>query len=306
MDPTGDEDALWPTRYLTGGRLVVVRGDGATGSAPPPAPAWSGGAEPSLAVEALAAVGRWWHRLDGGQKTVLVVLLVVLTGGLGLLLPLAGVLAQRELERQRGLPPAPARPALGGSPGPEEVLASWDTLEARVAAAAGRAWAETLREPSWSSPHLAANRAAFDGAAEVDHVVDLALRIQRTRYELGPRPAGPAAEYWDRQQAALDRAARQLGRRADALIRHRDQAAALTVELRHLADLERLQRSAVAVDDLTVATAAGSRGEPGLAHVADDIAAVRAAMTELVDLMTRTQAPLADPPPPLPERDRPA
>ncbi|MEU2351031.1 hypothetical protein [Modestobacter sp. NPDC049651] len=302
MDPTADGDALWPTRYLTGDRLVVVRGNGATGAPPTPAPAWPGTA-PSAAVEGMAAVGRWWHQLDGGQKAVLVVLLVLLTGGLGLVVPLAGVLAQRELE-QRGTRPAALPP--GRPPSPEAVLASWDTLEARVAAAAGRAWAETQREPSWHSPHLAANRAAFDGAAEVDAIVDLALRIQRTRYELGPRPAGPAAEYWDRQRTALDRAAHQLGRRADALIRHRDQAAALSVELRHLADLERLERSAVAVDDLTLATAAGGPGEPRLAQVADDIAAVRRAMTDLVDLMTRTRAPLVDPPPPLPERDRPS
>ena len=297
-----EEEPLWPTRYLTDGRLVVLRGNGATGAAP--APRWTADSDPSLAVQGLAGVGRWWGQLDGGQKAVLVALLLLLTGGLGLVVPIAGVLALQSLE-QRGAVPLPAAP--GAAAPPEVVLASWDTVEARVAAAAGRAWAETVREPSWHSPYLAGNRAAFDGAAEVDSVVDLACRIQRTRYELGPRPAGPAAEYWDRQQTALDRAAAQLGRRADALIRHRDQAAALTVELRHLADLERLQRSAVAVDDLTVATsAAGSRADAGLAHVADDIAAARRAMTDLVDLMTRTQAPLAEPPHPLPERDRPA
>ena len=97
--------------------------------------------------------------------------------------------------------------------------------------------------------------------------------------------------------AAPSNAARQLGHRADALIRHRDQAAALSVELQHLADLERMERSAVEVDGLTVETAYPSgRGDGGLGDVAAEIAAVRRAMTDLVDLMTRTRAPLAEPP----------
>jgi hypothetical protein len=69
------------------------------------------------------------------------------------------------------------------------------------------------------------------------------------------------------------------------------------VELQHLTDLERLERSAAEVDVLTVETARGSgRGDGGLGSVADDIAAVRSAMTDLLELMTRTRAPLAQPP----------
>ena len=117
-----------------------------------------------------------------------------------------------------------------------------------MAAAAGRAWAETVREPSWHSPLLAASR--FDGQAEVDRIVDLALRIRRTRVSLGLRPAGSAAEYWDRQSAALEAAAHRLGGRADALIRYRDQAVLLSAELHQLTDLERLERSAAEIDGI--------------------------------------------------------
>jgi hypothetical protein len=245
-----------------------------------------------MSLDWLAWCGREWSRLDGGQKAVLLLLLFLFTGGLGWLLPLAGVLVLRY--RQDQLPAAPPpQPA----PSPEVTLAAWDTIEARVAAAASRAWTETLREPSWHSPFLATARAAFDGDAEVRSVVGLADRIRQARTGLGPRPTGPAAEFWDRQQAALDDAARRLGHRADALIRHRDQAAALSVELQHLSDLERLERSAAEVDALTVETAYGpARGDGGLGSVAGDIIAVREAMTELVDLMTRTRAPLAQPP----------
>ena len=158
--------------------------------------------------------------------------------------------------------------------------------------AAGRAWAETVREPSWHSPLLAASR--FDGQAEVDRIVDLALRIRRARVSLGLRPAGSAAEYWDRQSAALEAAAHRLGGRADALIRYRDQAVLLSAELHQLTDLERLERSAAEIDGITVETA-GS-GDGGLHGVADEVAAVRTAVRELVDLMTRTRAPLAEPP----------
>jgi hypothetical protein len=247
----------------------------------------------------LAWCGREWRRLDGGQQTILAVLLFIFTGGLGLLLPLAGVAVLRYREDTAGtaLPAPPAAPPPPSAAAPAVNLAAWDTIEARVAGAASRAWAETLREPSWNSPFLATTRAAFDGEAEVRQIVDLAHRIGRARAGLGPRPAGPAAEFWDRQQAALDDAARRLGARADALIRHRDQAAALSVELQHLTDLERLERSAAEVDVLTVETSYGSgRGDGGLGSVADDITAVRRAMTELVDLMTRTRAPLAQPP----------
>jgi HAMP domain-containing protein len=151
-----------------------------------------------------------------------------------------------------------------------------------------------VREPSWSSPLLAASR--FDGQAEVDRIVDLALRIRSARVSLGLRPAGTAAEYWDRQSAALEAAALRLGHRADALIRYRDQAALLSAELRQLADLERLERSAAEVDGITAATSAlPGRGDGDLRRVADEVAAVRGAVAELVELMTRTRAPLAEP-----------
>ncbi|WP_345433906.1 hypothetical protein, partial [Modestobacter marinus] len=182
-------------------------------------------------------------------------------------------------------------------PPPEITLAAWDTIEARVAGAASRAWAETLAEPSWQSAYLSRTRESFDGWSEVRQIVDLAIRIQQARGNLGARPTGPAAEFWDRQQIALDDAARRLGSRADALIRHRDQAAALTIELQHLVDLERMERSAAEVDVLTIETTYGSgRGDGGLTSVAEDIAAVRQAMTDLVELMTRTRAPLTEPP----------
>ncbi|WP_222263877.1 hypothetical protein [Modestobacter marinus] len=280
---------LWPDRYLTDGRLVIT---------PPPdrspgpeSPLWEQARDWLVAQEWLVWCGRQWRALDTDQKWVLAVLLLMFTGGLGLLVPAAGVLVVQHRENA-------ARAALPAHPvSPEASLAAWDTIEARVAGAASRAWAETVREPSWHSPYLAATRTAFDGDAEVRQIVDLASRIRQARSRLGLRPTGPAAEFWDRQQTALDDAARRLGHRADALIRHRDQAAALSVELQHLADLERMERSAVEVDGLTVETAYPSgRGDGGLGDVAERIAAVRGAMTDLVDLMTRTRAPLAEPP----------
>jgi hypothetical protein len=292
-----EADPLWPDRYLTDGRLSISR---APGARPPAAssPAWDRFVDQVTRMDWLAWCGREWRSLDGGQQAVLVVLLILFTGGLGLLVPLAGVLVLRYREdRARTALPRPPAAASPAAASPEAVLAAWDTVEARVAGAASRAWAETLREPSWHSPFLAGTRAAFDGDAEVRQVVDLANRIRQARARLGPRPTGPAAEFWDRQQTALDDAARRLGSRADALIRHRDQAAALSVELQHLTDLERMERSAAEVDVLTVETAYGSgRGDGGLGSVAEDIAAVRRAMTDLVDLMTRTRAPLAQPP----------
>ncbi|SET03744.1 hypothetical protein [Geodermatophilus poikilotrophus] len=244
MRTADDGAALWPDRYLTDGRLVVVR---------------SPRREASSRRARLRAVA---VRLDRAARA-----------------------------RLRVPSPAPEPP----QPAPEAAFAAWDTTEARVAAAAGRAWTETVREPSWSSPLLAASR--FDGRADVDRIVDLALRIRSARVSLGLRPAGTAAEYWDRQSAALEAAALRLGRRADALIRYRDQAALLSAELRQLADLERLERSAAEVDGITAATSALSgRGDGDLRGVADEIAAVRGAVAELVELMTRTRAPLAEPP----------
>jgi len=289
---SADEEGrpLWPDRHLTDGRLVISTSRSA-GSIPRTDTGWDRFLD--AAAGWLAWTGREWRALDSGQKTVLVVLLLLFTGGLGLLVPLAGVAVLRYREDQ--VRTALHQPPMAASR--EATLAAWDTIEARVAAAASRAWTETQREPSWHSPFLATTRAAFDGDAEVAQVIDLADRIRQARARLGARPTGPAAEYWDRQQTALDDAARRLGDRADALIRHRDQAAALSVELQHLTDLERLERSAAEVDVLTVETARGSgRGDGGLGSVAEDIAAVRSAMTDLLDLMTRTRAPLAQPP----------
>ncbi|ADB75908.1 hypothetical protein [Geodermatophilus obscurus] len=169
MRTADDGAALWPDRYLTDGRLVVVRSPRREASS-------------RRARLRAAAV-----RLDRAARA-----------------------------RLRVPSPAPEP----SPPAPEAAFAAWDTTEARVAAAAGRAWAETVREPSWSSPLLATSR--FDGQAEVDRIVDLALRIRSARVSLGLRPAGTAAEYWDRQSAALEAAALRLGHRADALIRYRD------------------------------------------------------------------------------------
>ena len=281
--------ALWPSRYLTDGRLLITR------AAPARAPKEN---RPTV----LHRFGRQWRRMRRWQQWVAAFLIGSfaaaplnpvsedLQGAVALIImALIGVLVVASRESPESPAPTPTPPELS--------LAAADTTEARVAAAASRAWVETTREPSWQSPYLAQSRAAFDGGAEVDQIIGLALRIQTARRELGLRPTGPAAEYWDRQHQALENAAHQLGDRADALIRYRDQAALLSVELRHLADLDRMERTAAEIDGLTVETAyASGRGDGGIGTVADEIAGVRQAMTELLDLMTRTRAPLLEPP----------
>jgi hypothetical protein len=293
----GSREELWCSRHLTDGHLVIRRGAEAPQSTRQqefsesmrPVRDWV------LGLDWLAWCGREWLRLSSGQQWGIGVLLFFLTGGIALAVPLAGVV----LHRYREDHPHGTQPVVPAPVPPEAALAAWDTTEARVAGAASRAWLETLREPSWHSPFLAQSRAAFDGQAEVDQIIDLALRIRTARVSLGARPIGPAAEYWDRQHEALERTARQLGRRADVLIRYRDQAALLSHELQQLHDLERLERSAVEIDGLTIETAyAPDRGDGELSNVAEDMAGVREAMTDLVDLMTRTRAPLAEPPPP--------
>ena len=302
MTPDRHAPALWSDRYLLDGRLVVL-------SAPP-------GPERAPASGFRQRVVRGW----GGWRLWQQVLLVFfaapvlagpfgsisedLQGGIGVAgWVLGGIAIWRSRRANRARQPHSAAVAKKDPRTPEQVLASWDTTEARVAGAAGRAWLETMREPAWSSPLLASSRAAFDGWAEVHHITDLAVRIRTARTALGARPSGPAAEYWDRQYEALENTARQLGQRADALIRYRDQTAQLSAELQHLAELERLERSATEIDGLTIETAyASGRGDGGLSGVADEIAGVRAAMTELLDLMTRTRAPLAEPPPGAPPR----
>lgn len=290
MSPESQNDApLWPDRYLLDGRLTILSG--------------SPGPERSRPRDLLRRAVRHWRGWEPWQQ----VASVFVAGPV-----LAGPFGSVSDDLQGGI--GVALWALGGTaiwwarrstpdPGPvhdartpEQLLAAWDSTEARVAGAASRAWLETVREPAWASPFLASSRAAFDGRAEVDRITDLALRLRNARVALGARPTGPAAEYWDRQHDALENAARQLGDRADALIRYRDQTARLSAELQHLTELERLERSATEIDGLTFETAysSGPRGD-GLGSVAEELAGVRTAMTELVDLMTRTRAPLAEP-----------
>ncbi|WP_041775702.1 hypothetical protein [Blastococcus saxobsidens] len=294
-----DREALWPSRHLTDGRLVILRGtENPHQTGQYATPEWVEQVRDwALSLDWLAWCGREWLRLSTGQQWGIGVLLFLFTGGIALLLPLAGVLLHRYREdHPRGEQPVTAAPV-----SPEATLAAWDTTEARVAGAASRAWLETMREPAWHSPLLAQSRAAFDGRAEVDQIIDLALRIRTARASLGARPTGPAAEYWDRQHEALEGAARQLGQRADALIRYRDQAAQFSAELQQLSELERLERSAAEIDGLTAETAYPSgRGDAGMQSLTEEIAGIRMAMTELVDLMTRTRAPLDQPPDPMP------
>lgn len=287
---TDSSAPLWPERYLTDGRIVI-------------APSHRELSTPRRAKASawLQQLGQDWRRLSRKQQWVVAVVLWFVFAAIHPLaawLFVAGAIAFLRMTRQAHL----QQPWYGPPPSsPESNLAAWDTTEARVAGAASRAWSETVHEPAWSSPFLASSRATFDGRAEVDQITDLALRIRNARMALGPRPTGPAAEYWERQEQALENAARQLGQRADALIRYRDQAALLSAELQQLAELERLERSAAEIDGLTAETAYPSgRGDAGMGSLTDEIAGVRMAMTELVDLMTRTRAPLAEPPGPMP------
>ena len=275
--------AMWPERCLTDGRVVVLRQPAPEG----PAPSW------------LQRRGREWRRLQRLEQW-----LVAATATTVLASPFGEVSVDAEagalvgfaalgltlLWRSREQPPAPAPRSVPT----EAELACSGTPEARVAGAATRAWGETIREPSWRSPYLAASRAVFDGRAEVDAIVAVALRVHGARIGLGSRPDGPAGVSWDQQQAALDRAAAQLGTRADALIGYRDQAAALTAQLAALRDRERMERSAVLVDGLTVETALGCSGV-GIATVTAEIEGVRAAMADVAELLGRR--PLLELPP---------
>lgn len=281
---TDDErlrEALWPGRCLTDGQLVVTRE--AVPTRPFGEDNW------------VQRRGDGWRRLRSWQQWAISVLLFVLLQSFvapwGIVFLVVHVIFLTVTSTTDVTPGAVTTPPA------EARLAAVKTVEARVAATACRAWAETIAEPSWQSPFLAQSRAAFDGRREVDRIVDLALRVHRTRKRLGPRPHGPAADYGDEQWAALDNAALQLGQRADALIRYRDQAGDLSVELKYLADLERLERTAVEVDGLTVETAREAAvGHGGIDGVAAELLGVRQAMTDLLDLMTRTRAPLAESP----------
>ncbi|MGY1840258.1 MULTISPECIES: hypothetical protein [unclassified Modestobacter] len=269
-------DALWNTRYPHGRNRIERKTRPA----------------PTGVMASVESAGQAWRRLPLWSRWVLAVAAFVglqeLAAPVGvlfavLLLTLLGLTSEAAAERRRL-----------ACAGPETELAEADWIEARVAGAACRAWEETLREPSWSSPALEATRAAFDGDREVDAVIDLAVRIHEARTDLGAMPTGPAVHVWQEQWTALDAAAARLGERADALIQHRDQAAQLSRELAQLAELERFERSALVIDDLTIATSVGSE-RAGLSPVADDIAGTRTAVRELIELMTRTRAPLAVP-----------
>jgi hypothetical protein len=309
VNRNGQEPApLWTSQYLTDGRLVITRSPRRR-----PSPnAWQAELDSVRKSFVLARdflvrqdwldwCGRQWIALTSTQKWWIVVLSILFTGGVALLLPLAGV-PVHQYRTSHGRP-TPRVPYVVDPTSPEMALAGWDTPEARVAAAASRAWLATVREPAWQSAFLARSRAAFDGQREVDQIIDVALRIRAIRLDMGMRPSGPAAAaLWERQFQALEAVAFQLGNRADALIRYRDQTAALSQELQELAALERLQRSATAVDELSIETAGYvERRDERILDVADQIIGVRQAMTDIVDLMTRTRAPLDSPPtmPPL-------
>ncbi|MGY2001726.1 hypothetical protein [Blastococcus sp. SYSU DS1024] len=278
---------LWSGRYLVDGDILIAR-----------APARD---HSSAASEWLMSAGRAWRRVPRWAQWILAIALffglqtVAVPAGVVFAVLMVAFIAGTDpaasADRRAKAAATRRRPRAGS---PEAVLAASRSIEARVAAAACRAWDETVLEPSWSSPALAGTREAFDGQGEVDTVVDLAIRIHNAREALGAKPEGPAADYWQQQLDALDRAALRLGERADALIRHRDQAAALSAELAQLAELERLERSALVIDDLTIATAA-MPGSHGQLPVSEQISAARQTVGELVELMTRTRAPLAQP-----------
>lgn len=285
MQGTGKpwQPALWTTRYLTGGQIQITRGPTGAGR--------QGAALVLIAVgKALRAMPRAWQWGMALVSAALVQSALGEPAGL-VFLVLLGLMLVPSLMFD-------AEQWYDRTDSPEAELAAADSLEARVAGAACRAWEETLMEPSWSSPHLATTRESFDGQREVNTIIDVGLRIHAARKGIGAQPPpGPARDYWQQQSESLDRSAMRLGERADALIRHRDQAAALSAELVQLAELERLERSALMVDDVTLETSARAV-EPGVLPVSDQVAAARQAVNELVEIMVRTRAPLADQPPP--------
>lgn len=285
----GPHAMLWRSRYGSQSPTYLTRR-----TPPPPQPR-----PPTVSPTGwTASSGRAWRRLPTAVQWIATLAIFV---GMQTVTPPAGVVFVVVLVIFLAItsPDVKPRPAATGkAPQPshkEGTLASTTSIEAQVAGAASRAWDETRAEPAWSSPLLTATRESFDGDREVDAIIDLALRINDARLALGARPAGPAAPIWQQQVDALDQAALRLGERADALIRHRDQAAALSAELAQLDVLERLERSSVLVDDLTMETSAVASGSHGQLPVSDQIAATRAAVTDLIELMTRTLAPLTTP-----------
>jgi len=288
----GHHAMLWRERYGTSAPAFLLRRT--LPPLPPPEPR-----PPAVSPTGwTASAGRAWRRLPTAIQWVV---MLGLFFGMQTLTPPAGVVfvvvwvvfVAITSPDTRPAPEAPdERPRYSYK---ETVLASTTSLEAQVAGAASQAWEETKAEPAWSSPLLTVIRESFDGDREVDAIVDVAARINHARSTLGAKPAGPPARIWQQQAEALDRAALSLGDRADAIIRHRDQAAALSAEMAQLDALERLQRSSVLVEDLTIETSIAAAVNHGQLSVSDQIAATRAAVTDLIELMTRTLAPLDTP-----------
>ena len=290
--PAEPHVGLWRARYGVGAPALLL--NRTLPPLPPPEPR-----PPAVSPTGwTASAGRAWRRLPTAAQWVV---MLGLFFGMQTLTPPAGVvfvviwvvfLAITGTDT-RPVPEVPdERPRYSYK---ETVLASTTSVEACVAGAASQAWEETKAEPAWSSPLLTVIRESFDGHREVDAIVDVAARINHARSTLGAHPAGPAARIWQQQADSLDQAALRLGDRADALIRHRDQAAALSAELAQLDALERLQRSSVLVEDLAIETSIAAAVNHGQLPVSDQIAATRAAVTDLIELMTRTLAPLDTP-----------
>ncbi len=183
-------------------------------------------------------------------------------------------------------PPSPPAPDREGEL--LERLAASGRPEAQVAAAASRAWNEILAEPAWATPWTAGHRVAFDGAAEVAQIVDAALDIMAGREAVGPRADGVAESSWHRQNAELDAAAMRLGARADSLIRLRDRVDALSRAVHHLAEVQRMERSALAVDDVVVETSFGyADHEQRMVALADEIGGLRLGIEDLLVQLNR-------------------
>jgi len=171
-----------------------------------------------------------------------------------------------------------------------ERLAASGQPEAQVAAAASRAWNEILAEPAWATPWTAVHRAGFDGAAEVAQIVGAALQIMAGREAVGPRADGTAESSWQSQHAELDAAAARLGARADWLIRLRDRVDALSRAVHHLAEVQRMERSALAVDDVVVETSFGYVDhEQRMAALADEIGGLRLGIEDLLVQLNRSE-----------------
>lgn len=161
----------------------------------------------------------------------------------------------------------------------------------RVAAAASRAWNEIIAQPAWTTNWMVVHRDRFDGAREVADIVDTAMQIMSGRETLGRPAAGVAGSYWHRQHAELDAAAGRLGTRADSLIRCRDHVAELSRAVHHLEELQRMERSALAVDQIVIATSFGyADHERRMADLADEIAAARMGIEDLLGQLTQGAA----------------